>query len=84
MEKDLKKISAIWKRELPKLRSVFNVATLEIFGSFNPAVRDVRNLRDFAQKMEKPVKAFLIYKGEKYKTIDNVQLIPAAALFRAM
>jgi hypothetical protein len=44
----------------------------------------VRNLRDFAQKMEKPVKAFLIYKGEKYKMIDNVQLIPAAALFRGI
>jgi predicted nucleotidyltransferase len=34
MEKDLKKISAILKRELPKLKSEFNVATLEIFGSF--------------------------------------------------
>lgn len=60
------------------------VYAIEIKATANPAVRDVRNLRDFAQKMEKPVKAFLIYKGEKYKTIDNVQLIPAAALFRGM
>ncbi|MCD4691690.1 MAG: ATP-binding protein [Calditrichales bacterium] len=60
------------------------VYAIEIKTTANPAVRDVRNLRDFAQKMEKPVKAFLIYKGEKYKTIDNVQLIPAAALFRGM
>ena len=60
------------------------VYAIEIKATANPAVRDVRNLRDFAQKMEKPVKAFLIYKGEKYKTIDNVQVIPASALFRCM
>ncbi|GAG77159.1 unnamed protein product, partial [marine sediment metagenome] len=34
MKKDLKNISAILKSELPKLRSEFKVATLEIFGSF--------------------------------------------------
>lgn len=34
MKKNLKNISAILKSELPKLRSEFKVATLEIFGSF--------------------------------------------------
>ncbi len=34
MEKSLEKIGEILNRELPKLKSEYNVSTLEIFGSF--------------------------------------------------
>ena len=34
MKKDLKNICAVLREQLPKLKSKFDVATLEVFGSF--------------------------------------------------
>ena len=34
-------------------------------------------------RLNRPVRRYLIYLGEEYRTIDNVQLLPVAALFRA-
>lgn len=34
MKKDFKNISAVLRKELPKLKSEFKVATLEVFGSY--------------------------------------------------
>ena len=40
MRKNLENISVILREELPKLKSAFNIATLEIFGSY---VRNEQN-----------------------------------------
>ncbi len=40
MKKDLKNISSVLRKELPKLKSEFKVSTLEIFGSY---VRNEQN-----------------------------------------
>jgi len=42
MKNDLKNISSVLRKELPKLKSEFKVATLEIFGSY---VRNEQNAK---------------------------------------
>ncbi len=42
MKKDLKNISSVLRKELPRLQSKFKVSTLEIFGSY---VRNEQNLK---------------------------------------
>ncbi len=45
-----------------------------------PTKRDVRNLIEIQKQMKKPIKAFFIYPGDEYGMIENVKLLPAAAL----
>lgn len=55
---------------------------IEIKATKNPSFRDVRNLTEFSAQVKKPVKPFLFYTGEEYRTINGVKCIPVAALFR--
>ena len=58
------------------------VYAIEIKSTQRPAPRDLRNLKHFNDRLKRPVRRYFIYLGEEYRTIDNIQLLPAAALFR--
>lgn len=55
---------------------------IEVKASRNPGPRDLQHLRRFQRNTERPVKAVLLYAGDRYETIDGIRLIPIAALFR--
>jgi len=58
------------------------VYAIEIKSTRKPAPRDLRNLRQFSDRLKRPVRRYLVYPGEEYRTIENIQLLPVAALFR--
>ena len=58
------------------------VFAVEIKSARNPGTRDIRNLKNFRDRSDRPVKCYLVYMGEEYRTIDDVKLLPAASLFR--
>jgi predicted AAA+ superfamily ATPase len=58
------------------------VYAIEIKSTRRPAPRDLHNLGQFSDRLNRPVRRYLVYLGEEYRTIDNIQLLPAAALFR--
>jgi predicted AAA+ superfamily ATPase len=58
------------------------VYAVEIKSTRRPAPRDLHNLKQFSDRMNRPVRRYLVYLGEEYRMIDNVQLLPVAALFR--
>ena len=58
------------------------VYAIEIKSTQRPAPRDLRNLKQFNDRLKRPVRRYFIYPGEEYRTIDNIKLLPAAALFR--
>ena len=58
------------------------VYAIEIKSTRKPAPRDLQNLRQFSDRLKRPVRRYLVYPGEEYRTIENIQLLPAAALFR--
>lgn len=58
------------------------VVAVEIKSTKNPGPRDLRNLRQFSDSRERPVKRILFYRGEEYGTVDDIRLIPIGALFR--
>jgi predicted AAA+ superfamily ATPase len=58
------------------------VHAVEIKSTRRPAPRDLKNLRHFSDRLNRPVRRYLIYLGEEYRMMDNIELLPAAALFR--
>jgi predicted AAA+ superfamily ATPase len=54
----------------------------EIKAAEKPGPKDFRNLKNFKDRLNRPVKRFLLYLGENYEHHDNITLIPIAALFR--
>jgi uncharacterized protein len=58
------------------------VYAIEIKSTRRPAPRDLHNLAQFSDRLNRPVRRYLVYLGEEYRTIDNVQMLPVAALFR--
>ena len=58
------------------------VYAIEIKSTRRPAPRDFHNLSQFNDRLNRPVRRYLFYMGEEYRTIDNVHLLPVAALFR--
>ena len=58
------------------------VYAIEIKSTHRPAPRDLHNLGQFKDRLNRPVLRYLIYPGEEYRTIDNIKLLPVAALFR--
>ena len=58
------------------------VYAIEIKSTRRPAPRDLHNLGQFRDRLNRPVRRYLVYLGEEYRTIDNIQLLPAGALFR--
>jgi uncharacterized protein len=59
-----------------------NVYAIEIKSTRKPAPRDLNNLLQFSDRLNRPVQRYLLYPGEEYRKIDNVHLLPVAALFR--
>ncbi|MFP4108902.1 MAG: ATP-binding protein [Desulfonatronovibrio sp.] len=55
---------------------------IEIKSSRHPGRSDITNLMSFMPKKDLKVKRFLFYLGDEYKTVEDVRLIPVAALFR--
>ncbi|SMP45805.1 hypothetical protein SAMN06295888_103184 [Desulfonatronum zhilinae] len=55
---------------------------VEVKAASRPDARDVRNLNEFSSPKGLKVRRVLFYTGEDYATVDNVDLIPVAALFR--
>lgn len=58
------------------------VYAIEIKSTKSPGPRDLRNLRQFGNLLNRPVKRFLFYPGEEYRTVDDIRLLPAGSLFR--
>ncbi len=55
---------------------------IEVKHTKRPGNKELKNLKKFETTKDVKIKRFLFYLGEDYTTIDNVQLIPVAALFR--
>jgi predicted AAA+ superfamily ATPase len=58
------------------------VHAVEIKSTRRPSPRDISNLKQFSSNLNRPVRCFLFYMGEKYRMIDNIQLTPIGAIFR--
>ena len=58
------------------------IYAIEIKSTRRPGPKDLRNLKQFGDRLNRPVKRFLFYLGEEYRTVDNIRLIPIGALFR--
>ena len=58
------------------------VYAIEIKSNRRPSPRDLQSLKQFSDRRNRPVRRYLIYLGDEYRTIDNIRLIPVAALFR--
>jgi len=59
------------------------VHAIEIKSTNSPRGRDIRNLVEFGESLNRPVKLFLFYLGDEYRTIKKVNLIPISSLFKA-
>jgi len=57
---------------------------IEIKSSRRPGGKDFRNLKNFHPQKEIPVKRFLFHLGQEYSTVEDIQLLPVAALFRGI
>ncbi len=58
------------------------VHAIEIKSTKRPGPKDFRNLRQFKDRLNRPVKRILFYLGEENGTIDGIQLLPIGTLFR--
>ena len=58
------------------------IYAIEIKTGKNPGPKDLQNLRKFTASQNQPVKRYLFYPGEAYKTIDDIKLIPITALYK--
>lgn len=54
----------------------------EIKATERPGPKDFRNLRNFKDRQNRPIKRYLFYLGDQYKHQDNITLIPIASLFK--
>ncbi len=54
----------------------------EIKATENPGPRDYRNLKNFNDRMNRPVKRILFYEGSTYQNKDDIIVIPINALYR--
>jgi predicted AAA+ superfamily ATPase len=58
------------------------VYAIEIKSNRKPSPRDLQSLKQFTDRLNRPVRRYLIYPGDEYRTIDNIRLLPVAALCR--
>ena len=58
------------------------IYAIEVKGTKRPGPRDFRNLRQFKDSFKRPVKRFLFYSGEEYSNVDDICVLPIAALYR--
>lgn len=60
------------------------MVAIEIKSTEVPRKRDLRNLEDFADTMNRPIRCILFHTGLDYKRIGRVEMIPIAALYRGV
>lgn len=58
------------------------IYAIEIKSTQRPSPRDVNSLAQFSDRLNRPVRRYLFYLGDEYRTIEKVQLLPVSALFR--
>jgi len=58
------------------------IYAVEIKETKKPRPKDFRSLRQFKDRLNRPIKRILFYSGEEYSTVDDIQLLPIGALFR--
>jgi predicted AAA+ superfamily ATPase len=58
------------------------IYAIEIKSTQRPSPRDVNSLAQFSDRLNRPVRRYLFYLGDEYRTIGNVQLLPVSAMFR--
>ena len=58
------------------------VHAVEIKATKRPGPKAFQNLKQFDDRLGRPVRRFLIYLGEEYADEDNIRLIPISALYR--
>jgi predicted AAA+ superfamily ATPase len=58
------------------------VYAVEIKATKRPGPRDLQNLKQFEDRLKRPIKRILFYPGEEYSTVDGIRLIPIGALHR--
>ena len=56
------------------------ISTIEIKNTLRPSSRDVSNLVEFSRGTKKRVKMYLFYPGDRYGTINNVNIVPVASI----
>jgi hypothetical protein len=54
----------------------------EIKATERPGPKDFSTLRNFKDRLKRPIRRFLFYLGDQYKEQDGITLIPVAAIFR--
>jgi len=59
-----------------------DIYAIEIKNTLRPSSRDIRNLHEFSKAMKKKVKMYLIYLGEEYGSINDVNVTPVGSIFR--
>ena len=70
-------------REIDLVFEVDNtVYAVEIKATKRPGPRDFQNLKQFEDRLKRPIKRILFYPGEEYSTVDGIRLIPIGALHR--
>ena len=70
-------------REIDLIFEVDNtVYAVEIKATKRPGPRDFQNLKQFEDRLKRPIKRILFYPGEEYDTVDSIRLIPIGALHR--
>ena len=60
------------------------VHAIEIKAAARPGPKDWRNLKQFTDHLERPVKRFLFYSGDTYRKENDIHLIPISALYRGI
>jgi len=58
------------------------VYAVEIKTTKRPGPRDFQNLKQFGDRLKRPIKRILFYLGERYRTVDGIRLVPIGALYR--
>jgi predicted AAA+ superfamily ATPase len=58
------------------------VYAIEIKAAQRPGPRDFQSLKQFEDRLKRPVKRILFYTGEEYSSMDGIRLIPIGALHR--
>ena len=58
------------------------VYAVEVKSTRRPSPRDMQNLKQFTDRLNRPVRRYLVYLGDEYQTIGNIQLLPIGAIFK--
>jgi predicted AAA+ superfamily ATPase len=58
------------------------IYAVEVKATKRPGPKEFRNLRQFEDRLNRPVKRILFYTGEDYRTVDDIRLLPIGALYR--